>query len=134
MGKSKSFGNLMEASNIKAKDLEKVENPFNKKRRLIIANKLRSRGRSMSVSNFYSWQNPNSMSLLAVQEHNEVNHHNNDDYEENEGDDDQTIKLLGKRNMLMKNKRDLMAQTQSCFCLSSLQEEDDDVGSGDDNE
>ncbi|KAJ0260336.1 F255 [Hirschfeldia incana] len=134
VGKSKSFGNLMEPMmNINAKDLEKGENPFNKRRRLLIANKLRSRGRSMSVSNFYSWQNPNSMSSLAVQEHNEVNHPNDgDDSEENEGDD-QSIKLLEKRNMLMKNKRDLMAQTQSCFCLSSLQEEEDDE-SGVDNE
>lgn len=128
VGKSKSFGNLMEQTNINAKDLEKGENPFNKRRRLLIANKLRSRGRSMSVSNFYSWQNPNSMSLLAVQEHNEVNHHNDDDYEENEGGDHQTMKLLEKRNMLMKNKRDLMAQTRSCFCLSSLQEDDDEGG------
>ncbi|CAF1861541.1 hypothetical protein HID58_062197 [Brassica napus] len=137
VGKSKSFGNLMEQTNINAKDLEKGENPFNKRRRLLIANKLRSRGRSMSVSNFYSWQNPNSVSLLAVQEHNEVNHHNDDDYQKNE-DGDQTIKLLEKRNMLMKNKRDLMAQTQSCFCLSSLQEEeeddDDDYEGGVDNE
>ncbi|CAH8367083.1 unnamed protein product [Eruca vesicaria subsp. sativa] len=123
VGKSKSFGNLMEQMNNNAKDLEKGENPFNKRRRLIIANKLRSRERSMSVSSIYSWQNPNSMSLFAVQEHNEVNHHNDDqDYGENEGDD-QTV-----RNILMKNKRDLMAQTKSCFCLSSLQEGDDDEG------
>ncbi|KAJ0233297.1 F255 [Hirschfeldia incana] len=121
VGKSKSFGNLMEASNINAKDLEKVENPFNKKRRLIIANKLRSRGRSMSVSSFYTWQNPNSTPLLALQEPNKV-------------EDNQTVSLFERRKMMMKSKRDLMAQTQSCFCLSSLQEEDDDNGgSGDDD-
>ncbi|KAG2259095.1 hypothetical protein Bca4012_010083 [Brassica carinata] len=124
VGKSKSFGNLMEASNINAKDLEKVENPFNKKRRLIIANKLRSRGRSMSVSSFYTWQNPNSLPLLALQEPNKVDVHGHN----------QTISLFERRKMMMKSKKDLMAQTQSCFCLSSLQEENDEGGSGDDNE
>lgn len=131
IGKSKSFGNLMEASNIKAKDLEKAENPFNKRRRLLIANKLRRKGRSLSASHFYTWQNPNSMPLLALQEPNEEDHNDEDD-----DGDDQTIKLLEKRKMMMmiKNKKDdLMAQTQSCFCLSSLQEEDDD-GGGDDDE
>ncbi|KAF3496965.1 hypothetical protein DY000_02057082 [Brassica cretica] len=124
VGKSKSFGNLMESSNIKAKDLEKVENPFNKKRRLIIANKLRSRGRSMSVSSFYTWQNPNSTPLLALQEPNKL-----------DADGDiQTFSLFERRKMMMKSKKDLMAQTQSCFCLSSLQEEDDDGGSCDDDE
>lgn len=118
MGKSKSFGNLMEASNSNAKDLEKGENPFNKRRRLLIANKLKRRGgRSLSASHFYSWQNPNSMPLLALEEPND----------KDRDADDLTLKLLEKREMMiiMKNKRDLMAQTQSCFCLSSLQEEDD---------
>ncbi|CAL9233838.1 unnamed protein product [Arabidopsis halleri] len=127
VGKSKSFGNLMEAAST-AKDLEKVENPFNKRRRLVIANKLRRRGRSMSASNFYSWQNPNSMPLLALQEPNEEDHHN-DDYEDDDGGGgDDHRKIM----MMMKNKRDLMAQTRSCFCLSSLQEEDD--GDGDDED
>ncbi|KAG7572037.1 hypothetical protein ISN44_As09g004350 [Arabidopsis suecica] len=125
VGKSKSFGNLMEAAST-AKDLEKVENPFNKRRRLVIANKLRRRGRSMSASSFYSWQNPNSMPLLALQEPNEEDDHN-DGYEDDDGDDDHR-----KIMMMMKNKRDLMAQTRSCFCLSSLQEEDD--GDGDDED
>uniref|UniRef100_A0A1J3F680 Uncharacterized protein n=1 Tax=Noccaea caerulescens TaxID=107243 RepID=A0A1J3F680_NOCCA len=136
VGKSKSFGNLMEASNSNVKDIEKAENPFNKKRRLVIANKLRRRGRSLSASNFYTWQNPNSMPLLALQEED----HNGDDYEEGEGDGDgdgeQTMNLLERRKimmMMMKNKRDLMAQTRSCFCLSSLQEEDDDDDDDDDD-
>jgi len=129
VGKSKSFGNLMEASNSNVKDLEKGENPFNKRRRLLIANKLRRRGRSLSASNFYTWQNPNSTPLLALQEED----HSGDDYEEGGDSDDQTMNLLERRKvmMMMKNKRDLMAQTRSCFCLSSLQEEDDDDGGGD---
>ncbi|CAH2061221.1 unnamed protein product [Thlaspi arvense] len=137
VGKSKSFGNLMEASNRNAKDLEKAENPFNKRRRLIIASKLRRRERSLSASNFYTWQNPNSMPLLALQEPNEEDHNDNDDYEGGDDGNDQTVKLLEKRKkmmMMMKNKRDLMAQTQSCFCLSSLQEEDDNDGDDDDDD
>jgi len=130
VGKSKSFGNLMEASNSNVKDLEKGENPFNKRRRLLIANKLRRRGRSLSASNFYTWQSPNSTPLLALQED-----HSGDDYEEGDGDD-QTMNLLERRKVMvmMKNKRDLMAQTQSCFCLSSLQEEDDDDDDDDDDD
>ncbi|CAE6006605.1 unnamed protein product [Arabidopsis arenosa] len=128
VGKSKSFGNLMEAAST-AKDLEKVENPFNKRRRLVIANKLRRRGRSMSASSFYSWQNPNSMPLLALQEPNEEDHRN-DDYEDDDDGGDDHRKIM----MMMKNKRDLMAQTRSCFCLSSLQEEDDGDGDGDDED
>ncbi|CAN8284155.1 unnamed protein product [Cochlearia groenlandica] len=125
VGKSKSFGNLMEAKNFDAKDLEKTENPLNKKRRLIIANKMKLRGkRSFSASNFYTWQNPNSLPLLALQE-------SNRDRKEEEGDgddnDDQTT-------MMMKNKRDLIVQTHSCFCLSSLQEEEDDDDDDDDDE
>lgn len=134
VGKSKSFGNLMEASNSNVKDIEKAENPFNKKRRLVIANKLRRRGRSLSASNFYTWQNPNSMPLLALQEE---DHNGDHDYEEGEGDgdDEQTMNLLERRKimMILKNKRDLMAQTRSCFCLSSLQEEDDDDDDDDDD-
>ena len=78
----------------------------------------------MSVSSFYTWQNPNSTPLLALQEPNKL---------DTDGDI-QTISLFERRKMMMKSKQDLMAQTQSCFCLSSLQEEDDDGGSCDDDE
>ncbi|CAH8387429.1 unnamed protein product [Eruca vesicaria subsp. sativa] len=50
IGKSKSFGNLMEASN--AKDLMKVESLLNKRRRLIMANKLRRRSPFSSFSSY----------------------------------------------------------------------------------
>ncbi|XP_010526267.1 PREDICTED: uncharacterized protein LOC104803870 [Tarenaya hassleriana] len=117
VGKSKSFGNLMEANVVK--NLEKAENPFNKRRRLLIANKLRRRrsGRSSSSSQFYAWKNPNSMPLLALQESDNEDHDECDD----SGDDGRT-QLQEKRNMVKNSE--LMAQTQSCFCLSSLQEVD----------
>ncbi|XP_010548542.1 PREDICTED: uncharacterized protein LOC104819932 [Tarenaya hassleriana] len=117
MGKSKSFGNLMEASN--AKDLEKVENPFNKKRRLLIANKLSRRSRRSSQ--FYAWKNPNSMPLLTLQESDGDDHEEDDD---SDGDDDRP--KLQEEEEKKKKRSDMMSQTQSCFCLSSLQEEEDD--------
>ncbi|KAJ0262935.1 Major centromere autoantigen B-like protein [Hirschfeldia incana] len=118
IGKSKSFGNLLEASN-SAKDLEKVESPLNKRRRLLIANKLRRRSLSSSFS-FYPKTNLNSMPLLALQESDEDDHNcNNDD----DSSDEEINKLQDKR-MKMTNNRDFMVQTQSCFCLSSFPDDD----------
>ncbi|XP_010436311.1 PREDICTED: uncharacterized protein LOC104720036 [Camelina sativa] len=100
IGKSKSFGNLMEAES-NAKGLEKAESPLNKKRRLLIANKLRRRRSSSLSSSFsiYSNKNPHSMPLLALQESDlddihKYNDHNNDD---DSSDDDETSKLKEKR-------------------------------------
>ncbi|KAI9106396.1 hypothetical protein K1719_021924 [Acacia pycnantha] len=59
-GKSKSFTNLSQITSVK--DLKKQENPFNKRRRLLVASKLYRR------SAFYSWSNPKSMPLLPVEE------------------------------------------------------------------
>ncbi|KAF7830184.1 nucleolin 1-like [Senna tora] len=66
-GKSKSFTDLSQISDVK--DLKKQENPFNKRRRLVIASKL-------SRKSFYSWSNPKSMPLLPVDEDED------DDYEQ----------------------------------------------------
>ncbi|XP_028781249.1 uncharacterized protein LOC114737488 [Neltuma alba] len=59
-GKSKSFSDLSQITTVK--DLKKQENPFNKRRRLLIASKLSRK------SAFYSWSNPKSMPLLPVDE------------------------------------------------------------------
>lgn len=48
-GKSKSFASLSDASAGSARDLKKEENPFNKRRRILIANKI-SRSRRASYS------------------------------------------------------------------------------------
>lgn len=48
-GKSKSFASLFDASAGSAKDLKKQENPFNKRRRILMANKI-SRSRRASYS------------------------------------------------------------------------------------
>ena len=58
-GKSKSFANLSEVGTVK--DLEKRENPLNKRRRVLIASK-------WSRKSFYSWANPKSMPLLTLKE------------------------------------------------------------------
>ncbi|KAL0553244.1 hypothetical protein IC582_007133 [Cucumis melo] len=63
-GKSKSFANLSEV--IQVKDLEKPENPFNKRRRILMASKW-----SRKKASFYNWPNPKSMPLLALNENDE---------------------------------------------------------------
>ncbi|CAA7015249.1 unnamed protein product [Microthlaspi erraticum] len=125
IGKSKSFGNLMEAS--KAKDLEKVESPVNKRRRLLIANKLRRRS-SLSSFSIYSKTIPNSMPLLALQESDEEDHkYNYDNDDDDDSSDEETTSRLQEKRMKMTNNssRDFMVPTQSCFCLTSSFQDDD---------
>ncbi|CAL5206426.1 unnamed protein product [Lathyrus oleraceus] len=59
IGKSKSFSDLSQVTNVD--ELKKQENPFNKRRRVLIASKL-------SRKSFYSCFNPKSMPLLRVDE------------------------------------------------------------------
>ncbi|CAL1402626.1 unnamed protein product [Linum trigynum] len=63
-GKSKSFASLSDAclAVSQAKDLEKPKHPFNKRMRILMANKWSRR------SSFYSWHNPKSMPLLTLNE------------------------------------------------------------------
>ncbi|KAL0698151.1 hypothetical protein Bca4012_054273 [Brassica carinata] len=125
IGKSKSFGNLLEAS--KSKDLEKVESPLNKRRRLLIANKLRRRS-SLSSFSIYSKTNNNlnSMPLLALQESDEEDHKCSCDKDNDNDDssDDDISKLQEKRMKMTENNRDFMVHSQSCFCLASFQDDD----------
>ncbi|XP_061362552.1 protein OXIDATIVE STRESS 3 LIKE 4-like [Gastrolobium bilobum] len=60
IGKSKSFTDLSQVNTVK--ELEKQENPFNKRRRVLIASKLSRK------SSFYTWSNPKSMPLLPLNE------------------------------------------------------------------
>lgn len=138
-GKSKSFGNLaevVETSGGAAKQvLEKEENPFNKRRRILIANRL-------SRKLFYSTpthRNRKSMPLLPVL-------HDDDDEEEEteEGgggdiykhqqqrhDDDDEHQLqqqqyqYGSRLKLMINNS-MRYKSHSCFCLADLGEEEEE--------
>ncbi|GMH13400.1 hypothetical protein Nepgr_015241 [Nepenthes gracilis] len=66
-GRSKSFGNLAEVKSIK--DIEKAENPFNKRRRTLIACKLSwSDKKKKNKSHFYGHSNPISMPLFPLSE------------------------------------------------------------------
>ncbi|KAJ4880603.1 Uncharacterized protein Rs2_37658 [Raphanus sativus] len=115
IGKSKSFGNLTEAS--KAKDFMKVESPLNKRRRLIIANKLRRRS-SLSSFGIYSktTNNLNSTPLLGLQESDDEDHKYiyYDKDNDNDSSDDEISKLQEKRMKMTTNNRDIMVQTHSC--------------------
>ncbi|KAE8664304.1 F-box protein AFR [Hibiscus syriacus] len=99
-GKSKSFGNLSDISSVK--EVPKVESPFNKRRRLLLANKW-SRSRK---SSFYSWQNPNSMPLLALVE---------------DDDEDTEIKqITSVKPKLQQSNLRTSFKSQSCFSLTDL--------------
>ncbi|KAK6274236.1 hypothetical protein POUND7_011319 [Theobroma cacao] len=118
-GKSKSFANLSDISSVE--DLRKPENPFNKRRRVLLANKWSRK------SSFYSWRNPNSMPLLAL---------NEDD--EEDGEDKETpsisssssssssndkLSVAAQKPKLQQSKLKATFKSQSCFSLTDLQVE-----------
>ncbi|KAB2619198.1 suppressor protein SRP40-like [Pyrus ussuriensis x Pyrus communis] len=133
-GKSKSFASLSEVSSTvsSVKEVEKQDNPFNKRRRVLIASKWSRR--SSSSSSLYNWPNPKSMPLLALAEDGDEDDDEHDRDREGEGEnassehsssdekDDQERrrapqKLLDRRLKSFKSK--------SCYCLSDLQEHDE---------
>ncbi|KAE8731643.1 Exocyst subunit exo70 family protein G1 [Hibiscus syriacus] len=108
VGKSKSFGNLLDVSTVK--EVEKAENPFNK-RRILLANKwCRSRN-----SSFYSWQNPNSMPLLALNEDDEETPSTSSN-----DDNPPTTKSESQQSELKVTNK-----SQSCFSLTGLRVQDE---------
>ncbi|KAK7384849.1 hypothetical protein VNO78_30552 [Psophocarpus tetragonolobus] len=74
MGKSKSFTDLSQVNTVK--ELQKQENPFNKRRRVQIASKWSRK------SSFYAWSNPKSMPLLPLHEDEDNNYFDNQEEEE----------------------------------------------------
>lgn len=142
-GKSKSFGNLaevVETSGGAAKQvLEKEENPFNKRRRILIANRL-------SRKLFYSTpahRNRKSMPLLPVLHDDD----DDDDEEETEGggggggdidkhqqqrhDDDDEHQLqqqyqYGSSRLKLMINNSMRYKSHSCFCLADLGEEEEE--------
>lgn len=99
-----------------------MESPLNKRRRLLIANKLRRS--PLSSFSIYSKTNNNlnSMPLLALQESNEEDHKFS--YDNDHSSDDETSKLQEKRMKMTTNNRDFMVQTHSCLCLTSFRDAD----------
>ncbi|KAK8509383.1 hypothetical protein V6N13_062434 [Hibiscus sabdariffa] len=108
-GKSKSFANLSDISSVK--EVAKVESPFNKRRRLLLANKW-SRSRKAS---FYSWQNPNSMPLLALVEDDEDIKDNKPSSSSSSHD-----KIPSLKPKLQQSNLRASFKSQSCFSLTDL--------------
>ncbi|KAL8153083.1 hypothetical protein V2J09_010843 [Rumex salicifolius] len=92
-GRSKSFGNLADVKSVN--DVQKSDNPFNKRRRNLLAYKLSSWSTSSTSSpskrrmmindnrsSFYGHRNPISMPLLPLHEHDD------DDEDDDDEDDD----------------------------------------------
>ncbi|KAM5565394.1 suppressor protein SRP40 [Rosa sericea] len=122
-GKSKSFASLSDVvtTATTVKELEKRDNPFNKRRRVLIASKW---SRKSSSSSFYNHPNPKSMPLLASL---------NEDEEEPEPEETQEDPSSGQSSSDEKEPhmvrtpklldRGLKSfKSRSCYCLSDLQE------------
>lgn len=150
-GKSKSFTDLSQINSDSVKELKKQENPFNKRRRLLIASKLSRR------SAFYSWSNPKSMPLLPVVEDEDDD---DDCYEEEEEEEEEDktrhvppspSSLLSPRDAKHENPLQLRqnrvpdsyaarmrlrlgSMKARSFSLADLQEHDEVVEDDDDNE
>ncbi|XP_050364751.1 protein OXIDATIVE STRESS 3 LIKE 4-like [Argentina anserina] len=120
-GKSKSFASLSDvvttASTVK--ELEKRENPFNKRRRVLIASKW---SRKSSPSSFYNHPNPKSMPLLASlneDEEQEPEETQEDPSSGQSSSDEKEPRMIRTPKLL---DRGLMSfKSRSCYCLSDLQ-------------
>ncbi|KAF5461544.1 hypothetical protein F2P56_017631 [Juglans regia] len=135
-GKSKSFANLSEVNTLK--DLKKSENPFNKRRRVLVAAKWSSR-----KSSFYSSSNPKSMPLLVLnEEENEDDEHLRRQQEypstssspssswsssssENKEQEQHHLSHQERVPKTFIDRRILNFKSNSCFSLSDLQENDE---------
>ncbi|KAF9681365.1 hypothetical protein SADUNF_Sadunf06G0218300 [Salix dunnii] len=125
-GKSKSFSNLLEVNTVNTvKELEKPENPFNKRRRILMANK-------WSRKSFYSWSNPKSMPLLALPEDEDDDE---DDHnprlgaaqdQENEENPSSEAHGIIARKLHERRFAKFGIKSQSCFSLSDLQEDEEE--------
>jgi hypothetical protein len=133
-GKSKSFGNLsdMTSSCTSANDFVKPENPFNKRRRILMANKLHRK------SFFYSGQNMKSMPILASlveqdeDEDEDLQQDQNRDHEEDDDDEylpspSSSSEISMRRPKLYRAVSKLKASGfKTCFSLADLQEHDEE--------
>ncbi|KAF5743391.1 hypothetical protein HS088_TW09G01460 [Tripterygium wilfordii] len=106
-GKSRSFADLSQLDSISyAKDLWKPENPFNKRRRIQMANKWSSSSRRSSPSLYTSISVP----LLPLNE------------EDNLGDEAEEPKQQAQ-----KKKEKPWLKSESCFEISDLGEEEEEA-------
>lgn len=136
-GKSKSFANLSEVEVVgTVKDLEKQENPFNKRRRVLIASKLNTRR-----SSFYSSFNPKSMPLLALNEdedEDDEHHQERQEYPSSSSSSSPSSSSSSTEKKAQEDRKHqeripsklhdrrlLSFKSRSCFSLSDLQEHDE---------
>ncbi|XP_015867263.2 KID-containing protein 1 isoform X1 [Ziziphus jujuba] len=131
-GKSKSFANLSDVSAVNnVKQVEKAENPFNKRRRVLIAAKWSRK------SSFYNWPNPKSMPLLALNEEDDDGEQQapqssfadkeqkrqQHEHEDHDGDDDEHHEEETEGLAKLRETRKLNSfKSKSCFSLTDLQE------------
>ncbi|KAJ6732151.1 hypothetical protein OIU79_003300 [Salix purpurea] len=132
LGKSKSFTNLSEVNTVNSvKELEKPENSFNKRRRVLMANK-------WSRRSFYSWSNPKSMPLLALHEDDDGDEDHSKGFGGAQGEDNKQNPSLTQgimaRKLQEKRFPSFGLKSQSCFTLSDLQEEEEEDDDDDDDE
>ncbi|KAK4798846.1 hypothetical protein SAY86_031172 [Trapa natans] len=119
-GKSKSFMNLAEASVGTAKDLEKREHPFNKKRRML-------RWSKNCFSGYYKWSSPVSMPVLPLIEDEDNDAGDEEEEEEEEKEGDQGTDWTEQSSPGSKQRLNHgVLKSRSCFTLADLPEEDDD--------
>ncbi|XP_022981755.1 uncharacterized protein LOC111480811 [Cucurbita maxima] len=120
-GKSKSFANLSEV--IQVKDLEKPDNPFNKRRRILMASKWSRK------ASFYSWRNPKSMPLLALNEDEEEQQpaDGSDSEERNRESDEDDDQNERRRQTLGQRYHDRKLvngfKSMSCFDLQEYEQQ-----------
>ncbi|MBA0864790.1 hypothetical protein Goshw_006168 [Gossypium schwendimanii] len=118
-GKSKSFANLLDVSTVR--EVPKAENPFNKRRRVLLANKWNKSRKS----SFYSWQNPNSMPLLALNEDDEETPSSSSSSSSSSSfsssSNDKLPVAAIKPKLLQQSKLRVTLKSQSCFSLTDLQ-------------
>ncbi|KAL6207696.1 hypothetical protein ACLB2K_018650 [Fragaria x ananassa] len=121
-GKSKSFASLSDvvttASTVK--ELEKRDNPFNKRRRVLIASKWSRKSSSLS---FYNHLNPKSMPLLASlneDEEQEPEETQEDPSSGQSSSDEKEPRMIRTPKLLDRGLKSF--KSRSCYCLSDLQE------------
>lgn len=136
-GKSKSFASLSEVEVAgTVKDLEKQENPFNKRRRVLIASKWNSKR-----SSFYSSFNPKSMPLLALNEdedEDDEHHQERQEYPSSSSSSSPSSSSSSSEKKAQEDRKHqeripsklhdrrlLSFKSRSCFSLSDLQEHDE---------
>ncbi|CAL0323111.1 unnamed protein product [Lupinus luteus] len=125
IGKSKSFTDLSQVNTVK--ELEKQENPFNKRKRVLIAAK-------WSRTSFYSCSNPKSMPILPIVDEDQDDNNNYYDKEEEEGEEDKVSRSSSSSSLdnrvpqsyASHMRLTLRSFKSRSFSLADLQEHDNE--------